>query len=123
MDKHDPDHEPGRRVRAAAALLLVLAASACAAPPAGSVVVVRTLGALQCSGGGQSPAALARVLADAGIPVLSTRCGSDGRMHPAVCGAPDGRVGLFEIAADKVDAAAALGFRAAGPEVQERPCR
>lgn len=123
MDKHDPDHEPGRRVQAAAALLVLLAATACATPPAGSVVVVRTLGSQQCSGGGQSPAALARVLADAGIHVLSTRCGSDGRMYPAVCGAPDGRVGLFEIAASQAQAAAALGFRAAGPEVQERPCR
>ncbi|MFY9511682.1 MAG: hypothetical protein WAQ05_11995 [Rubrivivax sp.] len=103
-------------------LPLVLAASACAAAPAGSVVVMRSLGSTQCNGGGQVPAALARQLTDAVISVTATRCGSDGRMRPAMCGAADGRVGLFEIAAGSVEAAAKLGFRAIGPDVQERPC-
>lgn len=101
-------------------LLLVLATSACAAPPTTSVF--KPLGSLQCSGGGQTAQALGRALADAGVPVLATRCGSDGRMYPAMCGAADGRVGIFDIAASDAAAAAKLGFRPLGPDAQVRPC-
>lgn len=108
------------RLIRASPLLLALASAACAAPPAASVF--KPLGSLQCSGGGQTAQALARSLADAGVPVLATRCGSDGRMYPAVCGAADGRIGIFDIAASDAAAAAKLGFRALGPEAQTRPC-
>ncbi len=103
-------------------LLLALAASACAAPPAASVTVFKALGSVQCSGGGATVPALARTLADAGVPVLASRCGSDGRMYPAMCGAADGRIAIFDIAAADAAAAAKLGFRPLGPEAKERPC-
>lgn len=103
-------------------LLLVLATSACAAPPAGRVSVFKSLGSLQCSGGGQTLPALASTLSNGGVPVLASRCGSDGRMYPAMCGAADGRIGIFDIAAGDAAAAAKLGFRPLGPDARDRPC-
>jgi hypothetical protein len=105
-----------------ALLLAALAASACAATPAPNVTVFKPLGSLQCSGGGQTVPALARALADAGVPVLATRCGSDGRMYAAMCGAADGRIGVFDIAAADAAAAAKLGFRPLTPDAKDRPC-
>lgn len=102
--------------------LLVLATSACAAPPPPTVSVYKHLGSVQCSGGGQTVPALARVLADGGVPVLASRCGTDGRMYPAMCGAADGRIGIFDIAASHAEAAAKLGFRPLGREAREQPC-
>ncbi|MFM8609211.1 MAG: hypothetical protein ACKOCJ_01940 [Burkholderiaceae bacterium] len=39
-------------------------------------------------------------LSAAGLQVSSSGCGTDGRVYPTVCGAPDGRIGIFEIALD-----------------------
>ena len=93
---------------AAVAPLLACAAGDGKAPAA--ITVYRHVGSLQCTGGGTPVPALERQLIDAGIRVLSASCGSDGRMHAAMCGLPDGAIGIFEIPASQKEAAAALKF-------------
>ncbi|RMX07968.1 hypothetical protein D8I35_02250 [Corticibacter populi] len=80
--------------------------------PQGHAEVVKPLGSRQCEGGGSTLEQLQVQLAGAGVRVLAAAQGSDGRMYPAVCGAPDGRVGVFTIPAGQVDAAANAGFQA-----------
>jgi sugar phosphate isomerase/epimerase len=101
------------RLRMAALALLAL--GACASEPAASTEtnlrVARPLGSVQCSASGVPVSALARELADRGVKVLGTACATDGRMYAAMCGAPDGRLGVLEIRAADAEAAAALGFK------------
>lgn len=78
--------------------------------PNASVSLYKYVGSVQCAGGGMSLQAMERQLTNAGIPVLTSACGTDGRIYAAVCGAADGRIGIFEIPATQVQAASALGF-------------
>jgi hypothetical protein len=97
-------------IKTTLSLTLLLAASACAAPPAAPLRVFKATGSLQCGDGGTPLPVMARQLGDAGVTVITSSCGRDGRMHPAVCGAADGRIGIFDIAAADAAAAAKLGF-------------
>lgn len=93
----------------AAALL-----AACAAEPAVSgpaVKMARPLGSLQCTGGGTTPEALQRELAAKGVKARAPSCATDGRMHAAMCGASDGRLGVLEVDAADRAAAEAAGFK------------
>lgn len=99
-------------------LLIPLSVSllaACASEPALSDVapvrVAKPLGSVQCSPGGLTAADLSRQLAAAGVKVLASSCATDGRMHAAMCGASDGRLGVVEIAAADLKAAEAAGFK------------
>ena len=74
------------------------------------VTLYKSFGSVQCTGGGVSFEAMQQQLAAAGIQVLSANCGTDGRMHLAVCGAGDGRIGIFEVPATQAEAALARGF-------------
>lgn len=58
--------------------------------------VYKSNGSMQCTGGG--------------VAVQSSSCGFDGNAHITVCGASDGRIGIFEIATADLAAAQALGF-------------
>jgi len=115
-----------RRGHAAAALLLGASLlPACAQPPAaGSTRVFKSVGSLQCSGGGTPLPELARQLTDAGVSVSASSCGTDGRMHAARCGGSDGRIAIFEIPAAAAPAAEKLGFAALTklPEAQATTC-
>lgn len=93
-------------------------------PPSAGIKYYKSLGSVQCSGGGRSVAELEQDLLTAGITVTEAACGVDGNMHAAVCGAPDGRIGIFEIEASKGKAAAALGFAPLGtlPGATAVPC-
>lgn len=102
--------------------------SACAttpAKPATPVAVVKTLGQRQCEGGGTTAAALAQALREAGVQVLAQACAHDGRMRPAVCGAPDGVMAWFEIPGDQLAKAQALGYVAMAslPDARRQDCR
>lgn len=104
---------------------LPLLAAACAATSAERVTVLRSLEGRQCESGGLTLADLEKRLAAAGVKAAAGRCASDGRMRPQMCGAPDGRLGLFEIdAADRAKALAA-GFQLppAGDAPVVQPCR
>ncbi len=78
--------------------------------PATNVSLYKYVGSVQCTGGGTSLSAMERQLTDAGIRVLTSSCGVDGNAYPAVCGAPDGRIGVFEVPAAQAQAASAVGF-------------
>lgn len=117
-------------IRSTAAHLVAIAALAgCSgtapAPPAPSVEVYQYAGSLQCTGGGQSLSAMAKRLDDAGVKVLGSACGSDGRFYPAMCGASDGRIGIFDIPAGQAAAASSAGFQplTKRPGAMKRPCR
>lgn len=91
--------------------------------PNGGVTVYKSRG-VQCAP--LLPLAdLQAPLTQAGIAVTSTSCGIDGYVHTAVCGAEDARIGLFEIAANDVSAAQALGFATVSnlpPEARRTAC-
>lgn len=99
--------------------LLISALSACAAanPPEHTDAreVYKPEGSRQCEpGSGVGAAELRAELEAARIPVLGYRPGSDGRIHPAVCGAQTGRIHVFAIPAAAVSDAQALGYRRVG---------
>jgi hypothetical protein len=107
-------------------LLLGLAAvlgTACGTVAA-PVAIAQSLGSRQCEGGGSTPQALAQTLRAAGLTVLSESCAHDGRMRPAVCGAPDGRLAVFEVPGEQLARAQALGFVALStlPDARPQPC-
>jgi hypothetical protein len=93
-------------------------------PPLERLSVFKSAASVQCSGGGLSLSDMERELTSAGIEVLSSACGFDGNFYPAVCGGPDGRIGIFEIPADQADAAARLGFAPLNelPEATKTTC-
>lgn len=107
-----------------AALPLASCAVLQAQTPAPPLKVWRSLGSLQCSGGGTPVAALREQLTAAGVVVLASACGSDGRMRAAMCGRPDGRIAVFDIAAGDAARAAAAGFQplSALPEAVLQAC-
>lgn len=76
----------------------------------GAVSVYKSAGTVQCSGGGLTPAQMQIQLTGAGIGVISAGCGVDGNAVIAMCGAPDGRINVFEVQAPDVAAAQGLGF-------------
>ncbi|GAB4119440.1 MAG: hypothetical protein Fur0014_20230 [Rubrivivax sp.] len=91
--------------------LLLLALAGCATAAAPPVWVARPLGTLQCEPPGpRTPKVLAQALRDAGVTVSAEACGHDGRMRPAVCGAPDGRLALAQIPGDQLTRARTLGW-------------
>ena len=102
--------------------------SACAdlgrVAPASGVSVYKYVGSRQCEGGGTPVEKMMRQLSEAGIPVINVHCGTDGRMYPAMCGAPDGRIGILEVPEGKVSAATALGFAPLSglPEASKTVC-
>ena len=86
--------------------------------------VYKYVGSKQCSGGGVPLATMMRQLSDAGVPVINVSCGTDGRMYPAMCDAPDGRIGILEVPEAKLGAAVALGFAPISnlPEASKTVC-
>lgn len=96
------------------ALAALASLTACGGGDDARSTVFKTMGSRQCSGGGVSLAVLQTQLAAANVQVHSAACGTDGLTTAAVCGAPDGRIGIFEISPDQAAAAAAAGFAPLG---------
>jgi hypothetical protein len=63
-------------------------------------------------------------LTNAGIVVLSYACGVDGLARPAVCGAPDGAINIFEVPESQASNALSLSFFLLStlPTASEVPC-
>jgi hypothetical protein len=76
----------------------------------GSVSVYKYNGTVQCASGGLTLAQMQGQLSAASVQVRASACGTDGTVQPEVCGAPDSRIGIFQIPAAQVSAAAAAGF-------------
>ena len=118
-----------RPVAVAMASVLLAAAASCAgadsSSPPGTIRVFKSLGSVQCAAAGVDLRTLEKQLDDAKLKVLSSSCGSDGRMHAAMCGASDGRIAIFELSAKDAESAAKLGFNAIGalPEAKLLPCK
>lgn len=72
--------------------------------------VYKSLGSVQCTGGGTTLAGIQKQLTDAGVTVLTSSCGTDGLASPAVCGAGDGKIAIFDIPPPQLSAALALSF-------------
>lgn len=115
------------RTGVAGLMLSVLPAVQADVPPtaAARVAVYRSVGSLQCQGGGTSLADMQRQLSAARVRVLATACGTDGQMRAMVCGTPDGAIRIFEIPADQLAAATRVGFRPLSelPDAVRETCR
>lgn len=75
-----------------------------------TIAVYKFAGTVQCGTSQTTPAAIASQLSNAGIQVLSSACGNDGKMRITLCGAPDGQIYIFNIPATQTEAARSLGF-------------
>ncbi len=98
----------GRGVGAASVAIGVAACGGGGASPV--IAVYSSFGSVQCSGGGTTLTHLQQSLVAAGIQVLASRCGLDGVVRPALCGAPDGRIAIFDIDEPAAAVALFLGF-------------
>ena len=100
--------------------------SAASGASGGAVVqVAKSRGAVQCGERGVAPEAMRKMLEGAGMRVQAARCGSDGRMHAAVCGGATGELNVFDIHQDDLARAQALGFAplASMRDAEVVPCR
>ena len=104
-------------------LCLLPGCASTAATPA-PLTMARALGTLQCETSGPTASALAQALRDAGVTVQAVGCAHDGRMRPAVCGAPDGRLAVVEIDPAQRPLAEALGWKplSTWAGAQRQPC-
>lgn len=123
------NHISKRFTRAATSVITCALLAGCAchhnSPRSTGVKYYKPLGSVQCTDGGKSVGELEQDLLKAGITVTDTTCGTDGNMHAAMCGAPDGRIGIFKIDPAQSSAATALGFAPLTtlPDAAEVPCR
>ena len=112
-------------MRIIATMSVVIATlSACGGQDDSSVSVYKYNGAVQCVSAGLTLTQMQDELSAANVQVRAAACGTDGIMQPALCGAPDGRIGIFQIPAAQESAAAAAGFAAlrTKPEAKTVPC-
>ena len=110
-------------------IALALASASCVSANSPSsqttVRVFKSTGSVQCAEGGTDLSTFARQLEAAGLKVISSACGSDGRMRAAMCGAPDGRVAIFELSNADAQSSSKLGFAPLSklPDAQVVPCK
>lgn len=112
-----------KRVGWGFAVLAVLAGCA-TEPPVPRVWVAKSAGTLQCEATAPDVARLTRELQAAGVEPRQQQCGTDGRMRPMMCGAPDGRLVAYLLRAQDVEAARRAGFVPVTqmPSAQLAPC-
>lgn len=75
-----------------------------------TVEVYKYDGSVQCYGGGTDLDTMASELTDNNIEVVSSYCDVDGYYHITLCGTNTGHINVYEIYADDLDAAIAIGF-------------
>jgi len=75
-----------------------------------TVEVYKYEGSVQCYDGGIDLDTMELELTDNGITVLSSYRDGDGYYHIASCGAGTGKINIYEIHSDDLDAALSLGF-------------
>ncbi|MBL4834415.1 MAG: hypothetical protein JKY26_10650 [Pseudomonas sp.] len=90
----------------------------------GQVGIYQDAGSTQCQEDGLSLEQMQQQLREADIPFADAACGTDGKMYTAMCGSPDGKIGMFQIAPEHLQQARALGFEALAnvPEATEQDC-
>lgn len=92
--------------------------------PVTYVDVYKYQGSRQCEGGGIPLEEMQRQLQSGGAVVTHSSCGMDGRMYPAFCGGADGKINIFTITSNSMNAALAQGFTPLNnlPEAQKTNC-
>lgn len=92
--------------------LIVLAAFTSKAPSVGDPVwVSKSDGAMSCAqGSGEGLEKGKSILDQAGIQVLESRKGSDGKARIAMCGVAQGSLNMYKIPREKAADAQKLGF-------------
>ena len=90
------------------------AIAACNAIPNATLITVqKPLGTLQCQDNDNAEHQLIQLstqLKEAEIKIASAAISHDGRSRPAVCGAADGKIGLFKIPSMQLQQAQQLGY-------------
>ena len=105
---------PRVRLFALCALLCACGGEAGNADTEKTASIYASLDSTQC-GTVKSPlSSLSSRLTAGGVTVVSASCGSDGVARGAVCGEPDGRIGVFSVPASQQASAVALGFAPLG---------
>ena len=93
------------------ALTLPLLLAACDNPAtADRIEVFKPFGTTQCNPHEGRLEALGAELRAAQVEVLAMRLGDDGMMRITLCGAPDGRIGIFTIPEAQLPTARTAGF-------------
>lgn len=124
------NYNPSRLAAAFISLSMLPGLAGCEAhkadipPPVRSVELFLSTGKRQCDATFNTQQQLARAvqaLERAGVKVLSASCGTDGLMHPAMCGASSGEVWIMSVS--EVDAASAkrLGYQPITEQSQAHP--
>ena len=95
-------------------ILIPTVIAACNAIPNTTLITVqKSLGTLQCQDNDNTEhrfIQLSTQLKEAEIKIASAAISDDGRSHPAVCGAADGKIGLFKIPSKQLQQAQQLGY-------------
>ncbi len=73
----------------------------------GEVGIYLDSGSTQCQNDGMSLDEMQQLLVDVDIPFSDATCGRDGNMYTAMCGSPDGSIGMFQIAPENLQQARA----------------
>jgi hypothetical protein len=89
-----------------------------------AIEVYKSRNATQCANTAVPMDVLQGQLTAAGVPVLASSCGYDGLAYVAVCGAPNGSIGIFQIDPSRLAAAQAAGFAPLStlPNAVKQPC-
>ena len=95
-------------------ILMTTVIAACNAIPNTTLITVqKSLGTLQCQDNDNTEhrfIQLSTQLKEAEIKIASAAISHDGRSRPAVCGAADGKIGLFKIPSTQLQQAQQLGY-------------
>jgi len=92
--------------------------------PDTTMSVFKGQGGEQCKPDPLNLDAMQSQLVAANVEVRAVSCGTDGLVNAAVCGAPTGRIGIFDIPATQLAAARSAGFAPLSdlPEAKKVPC-
>jgi hypothetical protein len=121
-----PNRSPSRPLKMACLAVLITALAACGGndSPTELVEMYVPLGSLQCTGGGTPLPQWVHKLELAGVQVIASACGQDGKARLAVCGVADGRIAIVQIPRSQSQSAASLGFDwlSTLPDASRLPC-
>ena len=94
-------------------------------PATQAATLYKYAGSRQCVGGGISAEDARSALTASGVDVIEAGCGSDGRMHAAMCGVGDGRIVIVKVPSNQAPAARSQGFAPLGelPDAVPQRCR